>query len=337
MNTRLIVTISVILFLIAGVIGGVYYFSAPAKNEQAVKKPIVIATSYWPGQYWIDVANEKGFFKDAGLDVKIVNVQDDYFGSIYKVLGGTIDVNVIGFFDIAHTNALGGDLVMTALTDNSLGSEGLVVSKKIKTVKDLAHKSVAVPRDTYDEFFLDTILNRADSNLKQTVTYIDMTPEKAYGFFEKGEIDGMVTWDPFLSDAVSELGANTLLTISELGGAVSGIVSTKRFITTHANEMQKIIDVWKKATIYIRQNAEASYAIIARKYGVPVSDVMELHNNDATLTLEDNVALLPNPTLKLPLSESVPLLRSYLKNKLPGAVVDLNSYIDMRFIRGASQ
>jgi NitT/TauT family transport system substrate-binding protein len=332
MNKNVII-IGITLLIVAGMAWG--YSQMPTTTNEATK-PIVIATSYWPGQYWIDVADAKGFFKEAGLNVKIVNVQDDYFGSIYKVLGGAIDVNVIGFFDMAHTNALGGDLVMVALTDNSLGSEGLVVSKKITSVKDLENKSIAVPRDTYDEFFLDTILNRADSNLKQTVTYIDMVPEKAYGFFEKGEIDGMVTWDPFLSDAVSKLEANTLFTISELGGAVSGIVSTKRFIATHANEMQKIIGVWERATTHMSQHLEESYAIIARKYGVSISDVAQLHTNDTTFSLQDNISLLPNPMLRPPLSESVPLLRSYLQNKLPGAIIDFATYLNMNFVREAA-
>src|SRR5712691_126502 len=49
--------------------------------------PLRVAAYYWPGMYWIDIANDLGWFREAGLNVAIVDTNADYFASFKRTRG----------------------------------------------------------------------------------------------------------------------------------------------------------------------------------------------------------------------------------------------------------
>ena len=60
--------------------------------------PIRVGAAYWPGFYWMDVAQEKGWFKEAGLNVEWVDTNADYFASFDDLVSGKeapIDVSKV--------------------------------------------------------------------------------------------------------------------------------------------------------------------------------------------------------------------------------------------------
>ena len=72
---------------VAALLGGC---RAPVPEVQT-RAPIRLGTYEWPGSYWIDVAWEKGWFAEAGLNVERVNVDTKYFESLDQVVAGKID------------------------------------------------------------------------------------------------------------------------------------------------------------------------------------------------------------------------------------------------------
>ena len=77
--------------------------------------PIKIARSYWPGTYWIDIADKKGWFAEASLNVELIDITADYVGSIDKTVARKIDTNSFTLFDLVKFNAKGAGLVMVRL------------------------------------------------------------------------------------------------------------------------------------------------------------------------------------------------------------------------------
>src|SRR5882672_12184702 len=79
--------------------------------------PIKLAYSDWPGYTVMEVAKQKGWFKDAGLDVEMVWFE--YLPSIDAFSAGKVDAVTIVGSDALVTGASGGKSKIIALLDYS--------------------------------------------------------------------------------------------------------------------------------------------------------------------------------------------------------------------------
>lgn len=49
--------------------------------DVSANPPIRVSAYYWPSMYWVDIANKKGWFKEAGLNVEAVDTNANFFAS----------------------------------------------------------------------------------------------------------------------------------------------------------------------------------------------------------------------------------------------------------------
>src|SRR5690349_21755234 len=96
----------------AGLLGLIGLSSASAA-------PIKIGYSDWPGYTVMEIAKQKGWFKDAGLDVEMDWF--DYSPSIDAFAAGKIDADMIVAGDDLVTGASGAKSKIVCLVDYSEG------------------------------------------------------------------------------------------------------------------------------------------------------------------------------------------------------------------------
>src|SRR6184192_4248919 len=94
-----------------------------------------IGYSDWPGYTVMEVANQKGWFKDAGLDLQLVWF--DYSASIDAFTAGKIDTNCMVGSDAMVTGASGTKSKFIALLDYSEGSDMIIGKPGISSIKEL--------------------------------------------------------------------------------------------------------------------------------------------------------------------------------------------------------
>jgi putative hydroxymethylpyrimidine transport system substrate-binding protein len=130
-----------------------------AKEKQAVS----LALDFYPNpdHAGIYMAEEKGFFEEAGLDVSISSPTDPS-APLKLVAGGKVDLAISYEPEVvlAHEQELPVTAV-AALVNQPLTSLIWLQSSGIKGVPDLEGKTVATAGIPYQEAFLTTILNRA--------------------------------------------------------------------------------------------------------------------------------------------------------------------------------
>ncbi|HSY10089.1 MAG TPA: ABC transporter substrate-binding protein, partial [Candidatus Dormibacteraeota bacterium] len=83
--------------------------------------PITLGYSDWPGYTVMEVAKQKGWFKDAGLDVNLVWF--DYNASIDALSAGKIDGDMIVASDAMVAGSSGAKTKIVCLVDYSEGSD----------------------------------------------------------------------------------------------------------------------------------------------------------------------------------------------------------------------
>src|SRR5664280_266215 len=106
-----------------GVILGLSLF-AMMGVQPAAAAPLTIGYSDWPGWVAWQVAIDKGWFKEAGVDVTFQWF--DYSASMDAFAAGKIDANLMTNGDTLVTGAGGGKGIMIMLTDYSSGNDIIV-------------------------------------------------------------------------------------------------------------------------------------------------------------------------------------------------------------------
>jgi NitT/TauT family transport system substrate-binding protein len=137
MKRGVVVGMVVLLMLVGLGCFGFVFAEVGAKQ----KAPIRIAFNTWIGYSSFYIAEEKGFFKKRGIAVetKVIDPLAEKNAAMIRGdldgMGGTIDSAVI-----SATSGVKGKVVF--MFDRSNGTDGILVTEEVKTVKDLKGVSV---------------------------------------------------------------------------------------------------------------------------------------------------------------------------------------------------
>jgi NitT/TauT family transport system substrate-binding protein len=248
---------------------------------------IKIGDFLWPGSYWVDVAWQKGWFRDAGLNVERVNVDYKYFSALDDVVNGKLDTIGFSQFDLVRHVAAGADLVGIAALDYSEGAEALVAHAGTEHLRDLKGKRLSLHRGTYLEFLLAIVAEREGFNLAD-LTLVDQPGETAIEDFKAGRVDAVLVWEPYVTEALAA-GGVSLFSAADFPGLTYSVLSMRHeFIRMHPQEVAALVRVWHQAEIFIRDHPHEACGIVAQLLGYSVEEVEALMKNVRIVDLADN-------------------------------------------------
>ncbi|MBS1879905.1 MAG: ABC transporter substrate-binding protein [Actinobacteria bacterium] len=134
-----------------------------SESESKEKQPLSLALDFYPNpdHAGIYMAQEKGYFDEAGLDVSISSPSDPS-APLKLVASGKADLAISYEPEVVLGHEQGLPVTaVAALVNQPLTSLIWLRSSGIKGVADLKGKTVATAGIPYQEAFLKTILNRA--------------------------------------------------------------------------------------------------------------------------------------------------------------------------------
>ena len=158
---------------------------------QAYAEPLRIGYSDWPGWVAWQVAIEKGWFKEAGVDVKFDWF--DYVASMDAFSAGQLDAVAVTNGDALVTGAAGAKSVMILINDYSNGNDMIVAKPGIKSLKDLKGKKIAVELGFVDHLLLLKGLQAAgmkEGDVKLVNAPTNETPQ----VLASGDVDAIAAW-----------------------------------------------------------------------------------------------------------------------------------------------
>ena len=239
-----IAVIIVAVLIVASVLLWQQYGPKTEVGPKTTGLPMKVARYYWPGEYWIEIADKKGWFEEAGLNVKLVDTNPDWYGSLTDMVEGRIDVNNFSLFDLMQFVIKKNDLVMVINTDMSMGSEILVARPEIQTIRDLKGKRVGVAVGSYMEYILDVVLGRSGLG-SNDITKVNVIDEKIADKFLEENMDAAMSWDlPVVEIMIKQQGMRKLFDTSEISGiSPNGQVFHKSFIKERPEDVQAYINV----------------------------------------------------------------------------------------------
>jgi len=238
-----------------------------ATSSAGGSQQIRLGFSDWPGWYPWQVAEDKGLFKAAGLDVKLTFFPN-YTDSINALNAGQLDANSQTLNDTLSSVAAGSKQVIVLVNDNSTGNDQIIVRAGINSIADLKGKKVAAEEATVDHYLLLLGLDKAGLTQKD-INFQPLPTKDAANTFASGGLDAAGVFAPFTTDALARPGSKALFTSADFPGAIPDhLVCAKSFVDAHPGEVQKAVDVWFATIDYIKGHHDETTPILAKRPNV---------------------------------------------------------------------
>ena len=297
---------------------------------------IRLGFSAWPGWFPWQVAEEKGLFDEAGLNVELTYFES-YTDSLNALNAGKLDANSQTLNDTISSVAAGAEEVVVLANDNSTGNDQIIVKPGIDSIEDLRGKKIGVEEGTVDHFLLLLGLDKA--GLKPGDVEIQpLLTDAAAAAFASGQLDAVGAFAPFTTTALELPGSKALFTSADFPGSIPDhLVLSKSFVEDHPDEVQKLVDVWFETIAFIEANKDEAVAIMAKKAGVTPEEYAEYDKGTTIFTKADNQAAFEPGGDMSHLDFAAKSMATFLLDAgLIKEEPDLTGLLEPRFISGST-
>lgn len=234
-------------------------------------KPVTIAFPTWIGNGVVFVAKEKGYFGNLPVDVKVM---DDTAAMATAFRSGQLDIMTTTPDNMAILASQGIEAKIFYMTDYSDGADGIISQFSIKSVKELKGKTVGYVRGYASHYLLSKALAKAGLTMADIKPVEFSDPSLAAQAMLSSKVDAAVTWEPFLTQVVSDQKGNVLTTTKDFGDLIPGdLIASDKMLQSRSQEVKQVIVGLQKAYDYIRANPQEAAVILGKGFGTKTEDM----------------------------------------------------------------
>lgn len=264
--------------------------SAPATNSSSANssstdsagantvsgKPFVVAYNQWIGFAGVLLAQEKGYFKEAGLDVQLKQFPGPADG-VPSLIAGQIDA-VLTTADtpiLLSKSGTDNPLQNVMVIDTSNGADGLIAQKGIASMADLKGKTIGATKGQVNEFLLLKALQSAGMSEKD-VAITNMDPEAAGAAVLAGKIPAAVTWEPWLSKAGAS-GGKVIFSSAQTPNLILDVATvSQKTATTRSADVRAFVAACLKGNELAIKNPQEAAKIAEKSLGTTQKDALAM-------------------------------------------------------------
>lgn len=236
------------------------------------------------------IADKLGYFKEEGLNVtsQLIESGPD-IGPM--VAGGSAPVSIqTNFMDIILKSTDVPVKIIAPLAQIA-GTQAVVGSGKLEltSAKDLEGKTIGIPSGADVMIAINNMAAELGVDASK-IKYVNLAPSDAVVALEKGDIDAMAAWEPFITKAIQGGGkflfSGTKSELPEKKGDVewmsvhTTIQVSDDFIEKNPNTLKAILRSLKKATDYINDNRGEAIKILAPELHLTEAELTEIMNRN---------------------------------------------------------
>lgn len=249
---------------------------------------LVIGFSDWPGWVAWQVGIEKGWFEEAGLNVRFEWF--DYVESMDAFAAGQIDAVSMTNGDALVTAATGAPSRMILINDFSNGNDMIVARPGISSVTELAGMRIGVEVGYVCHLLLLQALEMNGMS-ESDVTLVNIPTHELPQAFAAGDVDAVAAWQPNSSQALQAVaGSTAIFTSADVPGLIFDVLAVNpASLSAHREEWTGVVQVWYRIVDFILDEATQPEAIriMAARVGISPEEYAEFLAGTRILTLEE--------------------------------------------------
>ena len=226
---------------------------------------VTMAFCTWTGYAPMFIAQEKGYFEEAGIDMDIQVIEDE---SIYAALITTGNIQFLATAQDPNIKmyANGASSLYVLAMDASCGADGLVTTADIASLDDLAGKTLALDKSASSYYFFLTALENGSKLTEDDINVIDMGDTTEAGLaFMSGSVDAAIMWEPELSEALESVeGAHALVTSADYPETImDSLVVNAKYAADRPEIVEAVAECWYKAVDFMNEDPDEAYELMA--------------------------------------------------------------------------
>ena len=250
-----------------------------------------IGTNVWIGSEPLYLARDLG-----RLDPGTVQLVE--YPSASEVLRAfrneAIDGMVISLDELFGLAADGLQPRIILVVDVSNGADVVVGRQGMRTMRDLQGKAVAVEGGALGAFVLSRALALSGMQASD-VNVVHLESNEHPRAFEKGQVDGAVTFDPFRGQLIAA-GGKTLFDSTQIPGEIVDLLAVRAsFIEQHPKTIQALLSGWFAALDYMKREPLDAARRMGVRQQTSGEQFLQAQSGLHVPTREDNLRMLGGP------------------------------------------
>jgi NitT/TauT family transport system substrate-binding protein len=306
---------------------------APAPAVVPTAAPLRVAYSDWPGWTAFEVGIQKGWFKEAGVNVEFSWF--DYLPSMEAFSAGKVDAVMVTNGDALVTGANGSKSKMILLTDYSNGNDKIVARPGIKSLKDLKGKKVGLELTLVEHLLLSQGMSKLGMSTTD-VSLVNFRTNETPQALSSGQVDAVAAWYPVSTQALTSMpGATAIWTSADAPGLIYDAVAVNpQSVATRKDDWAKFVKVWYRIVDYVKapETQADAVKIMAAKVGVKPEEYAAAMPGTYFLSLADaKKSYVKGAGLDSLYGSSQVADRFNVDNKVYPTAQSIDDYIDPEF------
>jgi len=297
-------------------------------------KPFKVGYNAWIGSIAFFVANEKGYFKDEGLDVQTKSFSSPG-DTLLPLMNGDLDTalttadTVLTVLDKAP-----GQIKVVYLTDTSAGADAIIAKKDIASIKAMKGRKVAATLGQCNQLLLEKALEKAgltDKDIKLT----NMSPDDAGAAFASGKLDVAVTWEPWITKVSGEKTGHVIFSSKETPNLILDVLAISNNTAGRKSaETRAFLRGLNRGYEFVKQHTDEACVIAGKVLEQKPEEVAAMLPKVALYSPEQNLAVMGEPGKPSPAAEaSKQVAEFFKKKKVNDTLVDVGRLFDSSFLK----
>ncbi|MEM7258638.1 MAG: ABC transporter substrate-binding protein [Pseudomonadota bacterium] len=291
---------------------------------------LTVGYSDWPGWVAWEVAIEKDWFAEAGIDVTFEWF--DYVASMDAFAAGQLDGVLMTNGDTLVTGATGAIGTMIIIGDYSNGNDMLVGGPGIETVADLKGKKVGVEVGFVGHLLLLNALEDAGLT-EDDIELVNVPTNETPQVLASGDVSAIVAWQPNSGQALSLVaGSKALYTSADKPGLIYDVLAVSpQSLAESRDEWSTLVDVWYRVVDFINSDdtKDEALSIMSARVGLSPEEYAPFLEGTRLLTLNEAKSFFTEAAGFDSLWGSTKISDDFnLKYQVYTEAQDLESYID---------
>lgn len=254
----------------------------------SAKEPLKIGYSDWPGWVAWQIGIDKGWFKEAGVEVEFQWM--DYVASMDAYAAGLIDAVTMTNGDALVTGGTGKPSVGIIINDYSNGNDMIVAKPGIESLADLKGKKIGLE----EGFVIHLLLLKGaelagidPSEFEIVNTPTNETPQ----VLASGAVDAIGAWQPNSGQALKTVpGSKPVLTSADAPGIIYDLLSVDpESLEKRRDDWMKVVQVWYRIVDFIKDedNLDEALEILAGRVSISPEEYEPFFEGTYILSLEE--------------------------------------------------
>ncbi|MET0390263.1 MAG: ABC transporter substrate-binding protein [Polyangiales bacterium] len=253
-----------LLLAALGVIGGC---------REDASSALRVGISPWPGYETLYVAQEMGFYREVGVEVRLVEFSSP-MDTRRAYERGQIDVfaaTVVEVLEARDRSERVPEIVQ--VIDYSDGADIILARPGFTPSTDLRGARVGLELPSVGVYMLARSLERQGLTLTD-VERVSMDQSSLEASFRAGELDAVVTYPPTSIRLLRDTPATPVFSSAEIPHEIVDVIAVDAAVARRrADEVSALLDGFHRAVAFMREDPTRAAVIAARREGITAAEL----------------------------------------------------------------